>query len=408
MTSTPRSLARFALCSALGFICASCAKQGGLPPAHPVAVQTALALKADTPLILPGFGSTTERASVDIVPQVSGTLLKIFFTDGAIVTNGQPLFLIDPTDYELRVRQGENMLVADRANRNLAKQTLGRTRKLFDQKLVSQEDFDTLLTRVDTAVAQVQSDEAALDQAKLNLARCTINAPMAGICSKHLLDTGNLAAAGLTRLTNIRSYDPITVEFSLSEQYLATIRRALQTPPVRIEVTPRGDTNSYVGTLVFLDNAVSPATGTIALRGSIDNADLKLWSNQFVDVRLFAGLEHDAIMVPEGAVQFGKMGTYLYAVTTTNYTQTVTNAPAQKAQLFGHQEAPVVYTTNIVADIASMRLVQTGVRFGGQIQIVRGVQPQERVVVLGQFILYPGATVMDVSQMPGMAQPEKK
>jgi membrane fusion protein, multidrug efflux system len=392
----------FALCGALAVLSASCAKQGGPPPHPPAPVQTALAVKTDTPLILTGFGATSERASVDIVPQVSGTLVKRFFKDGAVVTNGQPLFLIDPSDYTLRVRQVESMLAADCASSNLAYSTLERSRTLFDQKLLSREDFDTLQAHVDAATAQVQGDMAALDQAKLNHSRCAINSPMDGICSKHFLDEGNLAAAGLTRLTNIRSYDPINIDFALSEKYLPVIRRALQTPPVQIEVTPRGDTNCYVGTLVFMDNAVSPQTGTIALRGTIPNADKKLWVNQFVEVHVFAGVEHDAILVPEGAVQYGKMGTYLYTVTTTNYMLTVTNAPSQQS---GARAAPIVTTTNIVEDVANLHVVQTGVRFGNQIQIVHGVAPQDRVVVLGQLRIFPGAPVMDLSQMPPSGVP---
>ena len=368
------------LAGALALVSTACRRGGaGGPPPRPASpVQTAAAIKMDVPAILTGFGSTAERAGVDVVPQVSGTLIKRFFDDGAIVTNGQPLFLIDPSDYTLRARQAESLLTADRANRDLARLTLDRSRTLVEQKLISQEDFDTLQARLDAANAQLKGDEAALDQAKLNLARCAINAPMNGICSKHFLDEGNLAAAGVTRLTNIRSYNPITVEFAISERYLPVIRRAMQTPPVRIEVTPRGDTNSYVGTLVFMDNAVTPQTGTIALRGEVPNADLKLWANQYVEVRLFADVEHDAVVVPEGAVQFGKMGTYLFAVSSTN--------------------------------TAEMRIVKTGVRYNNLIQILGGVAPDDRIVVLGQLRLFPGAPVADLSQLTpgGTAAPQDR
>jgi len=118
---------------ALALTSASCAKRAGPPPRSPSPVQTAVAIQMDAPMILTGFGTTSERASVDIVPQVSGTLLKRYFEDGAIVTNGQPLFLVDPADYALRVQQAESMLAADRANRDLAKLTLERNRTLREQ-----------------------------------------------------------------------------------------------------------------------------------------------------------------------------------------------------------------------------------------------------------------------------------
>ncbi len=384
----------------------SCKRQAGGPPAFPPpAVRTALAVQQDTPIIITAFGTTGERASVDVVPQVSGTLTQSYVSDGALVTNGQLLFEIDPRDYVLRVRQVASQLAADQATLALTRSTLARSRALHEKKLVTDEDFDTLQTHVLAAEAQVQADETMLEQARLNLSRCTITAPLAGICSKRYLDPGNLASAGVSRLINIRSYDPLTVEFAVSEQYLPAIRQALQTPPVRMEVTPRGDTNHYPGTLEFLDNAVSPQTGTILLRGQVPNADLRLWARQFVAIRIVADTVQQAVMVPEGAVQFGKMGTYLYAVTTTNYTLTITNTPTPAEAKAG--VAPTVATTNVVADIANLRVVQTGTRYGDQIQIVRGVAPQERVVVLGQLMLRPGAPVRDLSPSPPTTIPTR-
>jgi multidrug efflux system membrane fusion protein len=399
--SARTAAALFLLAALLGT--ASCARKGaGGPPAFPPpVVRTALAVLADTPLVITAFGTTGDRANVDVAPQVSGTITRRYVEDGAIVTNSQPLFEIDPRDYALRVRQVESQLSADRANLELARSTLKRSTELHDKKLLSDEDFDALRTRVDAASAQVAADEATLDQARLSLSRCTVAAPLAGICSKRYLDEGNLAAAGVTRLINIRSYDPLNVEFSVSEEFLPLVRRALQEPPVRIDVVPRGETNRYTGTLEFLDNAVSPLTGTILLRGRIPNADLKLWARQFVEVHVYAGVARNSVMVPEGAVQYGKMGAYVYTVSTTNYTLTVTNAPVQAGA------APAVYTTNIVADVASLRPVTTGVRYADQVQVLGGVAPQERVVVLGQLMLHPGAEVRDLSQQPA-AGPQGK
>lgn len=344
----------------------SCAKKAAPPAMPPAVVQTTSAARMDAPVVIDAFGTTADQASVDVVPQVSGTLVEALIADGAIVTNGQALFRIDPRDYAMRVRQADAALAADRASLAMSLLTLARNRTLLDQKLISQEDFDTLTTRADAAGAAVKADEATLDLSRLSLERCTVVAPLSGVCSRRDVDAGNLVAAGMTRLVNIRSYDPISVDFSVSEQDLPLIREALRTPPVRIEVRPRGDTNTYAGTLAFMDNAVSSQTGTIALRGTVPNADLKLWANQFVAVRVFARVEHDAVMVPEGAVQFGKMGTYLFAVSATN--------------------------------TAEMRLVESGIRYNDLLQIRSGVAAGERIVVLGQLRLFPGAPVMDLAQ----------
>ena len=328
-------------------------------------------------MIIKGFGNTQDRISVDIVPQVSGMLVKTFMQDGATVTNGQPLFLIDPSDYTMRVQQAEGMVAVDRANVEWNRMTVDRNQPLLAKELISAQDFDTLKTHLTAAEAQLQADEAARDQARLNLSRCMITSSVNGVCSKRFLDDGNLVAAGMTRLTNIRSYDPIIVEFSLSEEYLPQLRAALAAGPVRIEVKPRGDTNSYVGTLDFVDNAVNPMTGTILLRGQVPNPELKLWSEQFVDVSVFVNIIKDAVMVPEGAVQYGKLGTYLFAVSKDN-----------KAEL---------------------RIVKTGTRYNDLLQIAEGVAAGENVVVLGQLMLAPGTPVMDMSKMPaGGGAPAKK
>ena len=371
MNRIPRRLLPFVHCGVL-LLAGACARQQAGPPARPpAAVRAAPAVKIDAPVIIHAFGNTKDRASVDIVPQVSGTLVKTLIEDGAVVTNGQPLFLIDSSDYAARVRQVEGVVAADRANTELSRTTLERNRPLLEKKLLSPEDFDVLKTKAEAAAAQLQMDEAALDQARLNLARCTVAAPIGGVCSKRNVDTGNLVAAGLTKLTNVRSYDPMYVDFSVSEENLPLLRQALAAGPVRMEVTPRGDTNAYPGTVEFMDNTVSTQTGTIMLRGVAPNPGLKLWAGQFVAVALWGGVVRDAVMVPEGAVQFGKQGTYLFVVSKEN--------------------------------LAELRPVKPGVRYNDLIQIVEGVAPGDSVVVLGQLMLYPGASVADTARAPAAA-----
>lgn len=354
---------------ALLFGISACSKaKGGPPKMPPVSVSLATVAAINTPIEIIGFGTTEDHASVDIVPQVSGLLQKTLIVDGAVVTNGQPLFLIDASDYDARVRQAEGLVAANRAALDLSRQTLQRNASLLEKKLISAEQFDTLKTQVAAAEAQLAMDEAALDEARLNLARCTISAPFAGICSKRLADDGALVAAGMTRLINIRSYDPLDVEFSVPEQYLNALRTAQARGDVRVEIVPRGETNLYTGKLTFIDNAVNSLTGTILLRAQMPNADLHLWSRQFVDVYVAAGFIPEALMVPESAVQFGKQGTFLYAVTPDNK--------------------------------ADMRPIRTGVRHDDMIQIVSGVSAGDRVVVQGQLMLHPGADVAEPKAAP--------
>ncbi|MFA5043529.1 MAG: efflux RND transporter periplasmic adaptor subunit [Kiritimatiellia bacterium] len=357
-----------ALCSLLILTLGACSKrQKGPPQFPPTAVQTTLAVKMDTPVVISAFGNTEDQVSVDVVPQVSGLLVKTFILDGAIVTNGQALFLIDPSDYVIRVRQADGLVAADRANLELSRLTLERNRPLLAKSMISAETFDTLKTKLDAAAAQLKIDEATLDQARLDLSRCTVTSSVNGICSKRFLDNGNLAVANQTKLTNVRSYDPIFVEFSVSEQYLDLLRREMAAGTVRVEVAPRGDTNSYAGELVFLDNAVNQQTGTILLRALVPNPERKLWAQQFIEVRILAGTARAAVMVPESAVQFGKDGPYAFVVTQDNK--------------------------------ADLRPVKPGVRYDSLLQIEEGVASGEKVVVLGQLMLYPGAVVMEAAPL---------
>jgi multidrug efflux system membrane fusion protein len=358
-----------AVCGLLMLPLGGCKRKGGGGPEWPaMSVKTMPAETRTVPIVLDTFGNTKDHQSVNVIPQVSGTLLKAFITDGAVVTNGQPLFLIDPSDYETRVSQAEGAVSADEANLQLSRLTLERNQPLVEKGMISTENFDTLKTQVQAAQAQLQADKAALAKAYLDLTRCTITSSLAGVCSKINLDPGNLVMAGQTLLTNIRSYDPMDVDFSVSEQYLPLIREALAKGPVKIEVLPRGDTNVYEGTLVFIDNAVDLQTGTVALRGQVPNPEMKLWAQQFADIHIIAGQVEGAVMVPESAIQIGKQGPYLYVATSEG-----------KAEL---------------------RPIRTGVRFQNLIQIAEGVAPGDMVIVMGQLMLYPGAAVADLSRMP--------
>ena len=213
---------------------AGCGKKQGPPPAMQFPVKLTPAIQMEAPVLINAFGTTKERMSVDIVPQVSGQMLKTFIKDGAVVTKDQPLFQIDPRDYAARVQQVEAALAADKANLELARLTVERNQPLLEKKLISAEDFDTLKTKAAAAAAAQQADEAQLALAQLNLSRCTITAPLDGICSVRYADDGNLVAAGQTRLVNIRSYDPLFVDFAISEEYLPLIRRALAAGPVKL------------------------------------------------------------------------------------------------------------------------------------------------------------------------------
>ena len=363
--------------TALALLTSACGKKQAAPPpsAPPLMVMMTPAIMMDVPVVITTYGNTQDKESVDIVPQVSGQLISVMFQEGAVVTNGQPLFQIDPRDYQTRVLQADGMIAADKSALDLARLTLNRNQPLLGKRLISQETFDTISNKVTSLEAQLAIDQATLEQAQLNLSRCTLVSPIDGICSKRYVDAGNLVAAGTSRLTNVRNYSPLRLECTLSEQYLPQIRIAMSAGPIPIEITPRGDTNHYPGTLTFIDNAVDPMTGTILLRGEVPNPNRALWAKQFVDIRITVTTITDAVMVPESSVQFGKNGAYLY-----------------------------VANSNMVSEL---RPVKIGVRHNNLLQISEGVHAGETVIPSGLMMMRPGATLMDASKGPP-AKTEKK
>jgi multidrug efflux system membrane fusion protein len=369
MNSIPRLTITVFSISALALLTSACGKKqaGGPFTAPPVVVTLAPASQADTPVIIATYGTTQDKESVDIVPQVSGQLLSILFEEGAVVTNGQPLFQIDPRDYQTRVHQAEGMLAADKSSLELARTTLSRNQPLLGKRLISEEVFDTIKNKAASLEAQLAIDQAALTQAQLNLARCTVVSPIDGICSKRFVDAGNLVAAGVSRLTNVRNNSALRLECTVSEQYLPQIRTALAAGPIHIKLTPPGDTKHYPGTLSFIDNAVDPATGSILLRGEVPNPDRALWARQFVNIEIIVTTIPNAVMVPESAVQFGKTGPYLYVANSNS--------------------------------ISELRPVIVGVRHDNLLQISTGVQAGESVITSGLMMMRPGATVMDAAKL---------
>jgi multidrug efflux system membrane fusion protein len=275
----------------------------------------------------------------------------------------------------MRIQQAEGMIAADKSALELARTTLSRNQPLAEKRLISQEVFDAIKNKVTTIEAQLAIDQAALDQAQLNLSRCTLVSPISGICSKRYVDAGNLVTAGVTRLTNVRNYSPLRLECTLSEQYLPRLRAALAQGPIPVEIIPRGDTNSYPGTLTFIDNAVDSSTGTILLRGEVPNPNRALWVRQFVDIKIITDTIPNAVMIPESAVQFGKNGPYLYVANSNN--------------------------------ISELRPVKTGLRHNNLIQIASGVRAGESVISMGLVMMRPGATVVDASKLPAQ-KTEKK
>jgi len=354
----------------------------------------ASALTQDVPIYLDAIGKTVAREVVSIQPQVSGRVTKIHFTDGADVKTGDPLFTIDPQPFEVSLQQAQanlarNTALKRQAEANLAKDTAQarngevearRYEQLVEQGVVSKQQYDQVRTNsealnatvsadvaaIRSAEQQMKVDEAAIENARVQLAYCYIRSPIDGRAGQRLVDIGNVVNPGnfgnASSLLVIQRVDPIYADFTVPQNDLSNLQRNMAQGTLRAEVRlPDEPNNPVVGELTFLDNAVQNATGTVNLRATIPNRDRRFWPGRFVNIRLVLSTHRDAVLVPASAPQMSAKGQFVYVV-----------------------------SDDLTAEL---RPVTTGQRQGDQVVIDQGLKTGERVVVRGQIAVVPGGKV---------------
>jgi multidrug efflux system membrane fusion protein len=335
-------------------------KEARAAPAVPVSV--ALAVQRNVPFRLAAIGNVEAFSSVAVKARVDGQIVAVNFRQGQEVRRGQVLFRIDARPFEAALKQAEANALRDAAARDQARSQERRYKELLEKNFVSPEAYAQIATNAQTAEAVSAASRAALENARLNLAYCTITSPIDGYVGRALLQAGNLVKANdVNALVIINQVKPIYVSFAVPEQQLPAIRKYMALNALPVEATATGAEQPLArGSLVFVDNAVDPATGTIRLRASFDNANLALWPGQFVNVQLQLYDQANAILVPAGAVQTGPNGQYLY----------------------------------VVKSDSSVELRSVSVeRAEGDLAVIKGVAAGERVVTAGALRLVPGTKV---------------
>lgn len=345
---------------------AACSRGGGGPAGpRPTTVRTALAVEKDVPIEVQAVGRIVSSQSVQIRPQVSGTLVAARFTEGQAVRKGDVLLAIDRRPFEAAVAEARAKLAQDKVRAANAREDAARYGELVGKEYVTRQQYDSAKANAAALEAQVSADEAAVQRAQLNLAYCTIRAPLSGRTGKLRVDPGNLVAAGAPEpIVTIEQVKPVFVEFSVPERHLVALRaRRDAPPPVRLRAGGAGGAggSELVGTLAFVDNAVDTSTGTVLLKARFPNEDEALWPGQTVEVRLQIAERVKAVVVPASAVAAGQQGDYAYVVT-----------PDKKAQL------------------RSVVVEQAG---ESEAVISKGISAGELVVTEGQLKLRPDAPV---------------
>ncbi|HEY2464948.1 MAG TPA: efflux RND transporter periplasmic adaptor subunit [Steroidobacteraceae bacterium] len=338
------------------------------PPA--IAVDTAPAAHSDVPIYLDGLGTVQAFYTVTVTARVDGEIQKIGFTEGQTVHKGDLLAQIDPRPNQAAYEQAVATKAKDAAMLANAKLDLERYVLLQPQDLASKQTVDTARATVGQLTAQVQVDQAAVDNARTQLDYTRITSPIDGRTGIRLIDPGNIVrAAGTTGIVVVTQVQPISVVFTVPEEDLATVSGALAAGPVQVTTLSRdGNTVLDQGTLSLIDNQIDQATGTARLKASFSNTRNTLWPGQYVNARVLVRTERNALTVPSSAVQLGPNGPFTYVV---------------------KRDSTV-----------EVRPLEIGAESHGLTVITKGIALNERVVTSNQYRLQAGVRVRDNAAAP--------
>lgn len=305
----------------------------------------------------------------EVRPEVAGRITEIRFKDGQNVKAGDVLFVIDPRPYQAEVAKAEANLQTARNNAVLAKANLVRADNLRKANAIALASYDQSVNDDAVAQATIQSDEAALAQARLDVDRAYVKAPISGRVSRAEITLGNLVQITTVAplLTSIVSNDGIYADFDVDEQtYVRSIHDHAQSQDqqqkIPVALTVQGDDGHiYQGFIQSFDNRINTNSGTIRARARFENADGALVPGMFVSVRLASATNSEVLLVPERAIGTDQSKKFIFVADKGNK--------------------------------AAYREVALGQSVNGERVVLSGLQPGERVIVDGLQHIGPGAPV---------------
>ena len=328
-------------------------------PAVPVTATTAE--QQDVPIFLTGLGTVQGFNTVTIKPRVDGQLIKVLFTEGQDVKEGDVLAEIDPRPLQAQLAQAKATKAKDEAMLANAKRELGRVAAL--KEYATKQSVDTQSTQVQQLSAAIEGDQAVIDNATVQLGYTTITAPIGGRTGIRLVDAGNMIhandAGGLVVITQVQ---PISVVFTLPQDALSDVMASMAEGQLKVLAFRRDDSKQLgEGTLSLVDNQIDQTTGTIRLKATFPNTDNELWPGEFVSAHLLLSVRQNAVTVPMQVIQRGPNGMLAYVI---KADQTV-----------------------------EARRVKVGPTFNGTAIIDEGLEPGEQVILDGQYKVQPGSRV---------------
>jgi multidrug efflux system membrane fusion protein len=330
----------------------------------PIPVAAGVAQVGEIPIYLSGLGTVVPMRTVIVRSRVDGELVRVNFTEGQYVKEGEVLAQVDPRAFQVQLDQAEGQLIKDQALLANARIDLERYRTLFEQDSIAKQQVDTQAALVLQYEGTVRSDQAMVDNARLQLSYARITAPISGRLGLRQVDQGNIVhAADANGVVVITEVQPVTVVFTLPQDNLpALMQRVKSNAKLAVEAWDRGFRAKLgSGELLTVDNVIDITTGTVKLKAKFANADLALFPNQFVNARMLLDTRKGAITIPSAALQRGSQGSFVYVVKDDN--------------------------------TVSVRPVKLGPSDGERVAVESGLAAGERVVVDGMDRLREGARV---------------
>ena len=284
------------------------------PAERAVPVDVAVAVKKRVPVSVDLLGTVTPIASVAVKPRLDAQIVGVHFQDGAEVRQGDVLFTLDTDALQAQLHQAEGTLQKDQAQLEGALRDQRRYTELVAKGATPVTNLENAQTQVATVQGSIASDQAQIQNLKVQIGYGTIRAQINGRISMAAVKVGNFARqADTTPLATVNQVAPIYVTFGLPQSSLAQLRASLANESANIEAIIPGDPRRANGQVTMIENSVDPTTGSVLVRATMPNADEILWPGTLVTVRLNFR-EEDAVSVPSVAVQVGQSGSYVFVI----------------------------------------------------------------------------------------------